>query len=201
MGKDDFLKLLTTQLRYQDPMNPMQGGEFATQLAQFSSLEQLTNINTSLTQGLDANYLLSQVIGNSLSANLIGNQVRATSDTFNYSGSGDVKLGYTLPGNSSAVSVKIYDKNDNLVRTLTNPGNSSGDNSFSWDGKDNLGNTVASGKYKFSVDAKDGDGAAMKTTQFIYGTVSAVRFKSDGTFFVVDGDEVSLANILEILKG
>jgi len=201
LGKDDFLKLLTTQLRYQDPMNPMQGAEFATQLAQFSSLEQLTNINTNLTQGLDANYLLSQVIGNSMSAALIGNQVRATADTFTYDGSGDARLGYTLPGNSDNVSVKIYNEKGILIRTLTNVGMNKGDTSFAWDGKDNLGNTVAAGKYKFSVDARDGKGATMETNQFIYGTISAVRFKSDGTFFVIGGAEISLASILEILKG
>jgi len=66
LGKDDFLKMLVQQLRYQDPLNPMKGDEFATQLAQFSSVEQLNNINTSLTDSLNANYMLTQAINNGL---------------------------------------------------------------------------------------------------------------------------------------
>ena len=200
LGKDDFLKLLTTQLRYQDPLNPMEGTEFATQLAQFSSVEQLTNINSTLSQNLDAMYTLSQVVGNSMSASLIGNQVRATSDKFAYGGDGSVKLGYTLPEASDAVTVQVYNQNGALVRTFLNPGNASGDNTITWDGKDSLGNAVAAGNYTFKVDARDEKGTALKASQYIYGVVSGVRFKSDGTYFVVDGAEVSIGDILEIIK-
>ena len=66
LGKDDFLNLLVTQMQNQDPLDPMQGTDFAAQLAQFSSLEQLTDINTNLQQSLQASELLSGSINKQL---------------------------------------------------------------------------------------------------------------------------------------
>ena len=73
LGKEDFLKLLMTQLQYQDPLNPMDNQDFMAELAQFSSLEQLQNVNSNL----QANFLLTQSLNNSLATNLIGKRVIA----------------------------------------------------------------------------------------------------------------------------
>ena len=201
LGKDDFLNLLITQMKNQDPLDPMQGTEFASQLAQFSSLEQLTNINTNLQSSLSANAVLSSSINNALAATFIGKEVRASSSTFQYNNAGPVKVGYTLPQDVTAVSVKIYDASGNLVKTMSG-GTGSGDNTVSWDGTNDAGQTVASGTYSFQVDATDSTGGTIATTAtYMFGTVSGVRFKSDGTVFVIDGAEVSLANILEIMQG
>src|SRR5437763_9799598 len=100
MGKDEFMKLLITQMKNQDPMNPMQGDQMASQLAQFSSLEQLTNINETLTgQAGSQSVLLGALqtgsaigtIGHTVVA--AGNQLQlgnggATSVTANVSGVG-----------------------------------------------------------------------------------------------------------------
>ncbi len=200
MGKDDFLKMLVMQLRYQDPMNPLNGTEFAAQLAQFSSVEQLTNINDQLKASLAADSSMTASINNALATTFIGKGVRATTDTFQYGGSGDVKIGYTLPQQASAVTVKVYDGQGNLVRTMANTAGSSGDNVLTWDGKDDSGLTLGTGTYKFTVEAKDAQGADIQSSPFIEGTVSGVRFKSSGTVFVIDGVEVSIANVLEIMQ-
>jgi flagellar basal-body rod modification protein FlgD len=188
-------------LRYQDPMDPMKGTEFAAQLAQFSSVEQLSNINSNIMQSIDANYLMSQSINNALAATFVGKDVRATGDTFQYSGSGESRLGYSLPSAADSGTVKIYDESGNLVRTMAITGKTSGDNTFTWDGKDDADRQLAAGKYKFTVDAKDVNGNSITPTLFITGTVSGVRFKADGTVFVVDGMEVKLSDILEIMGG
>jgi flagellar basal-body rod modification protein FlgD len=201
LGKDDFLKLLLTQLRYQDPLNPLEGTEFATQLAQFSSVEQLSNINTNLTQSLDATQILSQSIGNALSATLIGKEVKASSEQFAYGGTGDVRLGYTLGGAADKVSVRVVDSYGVTVRTLTNGGGVEGDNEVLWNGKNEQGVAVAAGQYKLVVQASDADGNSVTTTPFLFGHVSAVRFKATGTVFVVDGMEVPISKILEVLNG
>ena len=198
LGEDDFLKLLTMQMQYQDPMNPMSGTEFASQLAQFSSVEQLTNINTELGQSITANSVLTQSINNDLAATFIGKDVRATTNSFQYSGTGAAKLGYNLPSAADTVTVGITDSAGNVVKTIQGAPTGNGDQSFAWDGTDNSGNQAGAGTYKFSVQATDSSGASITPSPFIYGTVSGVRFKSDGTVFVVDGMEVPLSDILEI---
>jgi len=199
LGKDDFLKLLTMQLKNQDPLNPMDGTQFASQLAQFSSVEQLSNINTTLQQSIDANYLLSQSINNALAATFVGKDVRASGDTVHFDGT-PTELGYTLPSAAETVTVTIRDASGAVVRTMTSAGREEGDNTLTWDGKDDDGVTLGAGQYTFSVSAKDSNGASLTATTFFKGRVSGVRFKSDGTVFVVDGTEVKLSSILEILE-
>jgi flagellar basal-body rod modification protein FlgD len=201
LGKDDFLKLLITQLRYQDPLEPMKGTEFAAQLAQFSSVEQLSNINTNLTQTLATNQLMTQSIGNSLAATMIGKGVKASANEFQFTGTGSAQLGYTLPVAAAEVSVRVYDSTGTLVRTITNAGTDKGDSTVVWDGTNESGQTMAEGKYTFKVDAQDSSKAALTATPFLYGTISAVRFTSAGTMFVVDGVEIPVSQILELLNG
>jgi flagellar basal-body rod modification protein FlgD len=200
LGKDDFLSLLITQMQNQDPLDPMKGTEFASQLAQFSSLEQLTNINTNLGQSLAAQGTLSSSISNALAATFIGKDVRATADTFQYSAPANVKLGYSLSAPADSVVVKVYDSAGNVVRTM-NGTKDTGDNSITWDGTNDSGQSVGAGTYTFKVQAADSGGSKYDATTFLFGKVSGVRFKSDGTVFVIDGVEISIANILEIMQG
>ncbi len=72
LGKDDFLRLLTVQLRYQDPINPVQDQEFVAQLAQFSSLEQMQNLNTTMSEMMKAQQQLT-ALGQAM--NMLGKQV------------------------------------------------------------------------------------------------------------------------------
>lgn len=201
MGKDDFLKLLITQMQNQDPLNPMSGSDYAAQLAQFSSVEQLSNINASLNQNLQQNQLLTQAIGNSLAATLIGKDIRATGSSFAYTGDKSVKLGYTLPSDAQSVKVDVYNSAGAHVRTLTGTRTTTGDNMLTWDGRDDNGTNVAAGSYKFKVTALDTKGADMSTTSYFYGSIAGVRYKSDGAYFLINGAEVSLSDVLEILQG
>jgi len=98
LGKDDFLKLLITQLNYQDPMNPIQSTEFASQLAQFSSVEQLYNINSNLLKSIDASYATNRSITNALVANLIGKRVTVYGDSLRLESEKGVEFGYELKG-------------------------------------------------------------------------------------------------------
>jgi flagellar basal-body rod modification protein FlgD len=201
LGKDDFLNLLIVQLRNQDPLDPMKGTEFATQLAQFSSLEQLTNINTNLTESVTTNQLMAQSIGNSLAATMIGKSVKASSNTFMVTATGDSRLGYTLARDAASVTIKISDATGLRVRTITIDGAKQGDGTYSWDGLNDTGNRVAAGTYTFTVEGADSAGVAVSATTSLSGLVSAIRFTANGTVFVVDGVEIPLSQIIEILNG
>lgn len=205
LGKDDFLKLLVQQLRYQDPMNPMKGAEFASQLAEFSSVEQLHNISNALVESINANFILTQAINNGLAAGFVGKDVRASGNTFNLSNDGNqqsrVRLGYSLASAASTVEIKIKNEQGEVVRTIRGAGSAKGDNTFEWDGRDDNGVMLPEGKYSFAVEAKDGNNNAVGSSPFVFGKVSAVRFTAEGTKFVINGQEIFLGDILEILNG
>lgn len=199
LGKDDFMKLLIQQMKHQDPMNPMDGTQFAAQLAQFSSLEQLQNLNTSMTNSINANFMLTQSINNTLSSTLIGKAVKIGGSDLNYTGQDSVQMGYKLPANASSVEVNIYDANGQLVKTISDLPKSLGDNKLSWDFTDNNGNKVQEGSYTFEVKAKDLSGEDITTTSYKYGLVSGIRFTDSGTKLVVDNSEYNFSDILEVI--
>ncbi|PIQ09856.1 MAG: flagellar hook capping protein [Ignavibacteriales bacterium CG18_big_fil_WC_8_21_14_2_50_31_20] len=200
MDKDAFLSLMIAQLQNQDPMNPMDGTEYAAQLAQFTSLEQLTNLNTSMNKSIDANYYLTQSINNTLTATLIGNDVKLASPSLQNVGQDSVSIGYKLPSDSSNVKISIYNESGALIRTIEQENISGGDHKLSWDFSDNNGTKVPKGKYTFKVTATDNKGDDLVVSTYGVGTIDAVRFSENGTTLVVDGVEYNLSDIMEILN-
>lgn len=200
MDKDAFLELMLAQLKNQDPLNPMDGTEYASQLAQFSSLEQLTNLNDSVNQSIDANYYLTQSINNTLTATLIGNDVKLASPVLQNVGQESVDLGYNLTSDASKVNIEIYNENGALIKTITQENISSGDHKLSWDFSDNNGNKMPNGKYTYKVTGVDGSGNDFTASTYGVGTIDGVKFTENGTTLIVDGIEYSLADVLEILN-
>ena len=202
LDKDSFLKLMIAQLKNQDPLNPMDGTEYASQLAEFSSLEQLTNLNDSVTESMEANYYLTQSVNNTLIATLIGNDVKVSGNSINYSGQDSIELSYNLPNYAGKAQVSIYDSNGKLVRTLDNIPMKQGENKLSWDFTDNNGAKVQAGKYTAKIEAYDiSTEAQMSVSLFKYGTIEGVRFGEQGTVLVVDSGEYQLSDIIEIIRG
>ncbi len=200
LGENDFLTLLITQMKNQDPMSPMDGTKFASQLAQFSSLQQLQNLNSSMNNSISANYALAQSINNTMSATLIGKDVKISGQNITYSGQNTIQLGYNLPADASAVSVKVYDSNGTLVRTIDGLPTGTGDNRTSWDFTDDNGNKVQQGNYTFEIDAKTTNGKDMTSDSFKYGTITGVKYTSSGTKLLVDNAEYNLSDISEIVN-
>lgn len=200
LGKDDFMKLMLAQLKNQDPLSPMEGSEFAAQLAQFSSLEQLSNLNTLTAQSIDANYYLTQSINNTMTATLIGKDVKLNGNSMNVKGDDGMTIGYKLPSSASSVTVKVYNESGVLVKTFESDGLSSGDHKLFWDFYDNSGNKVPDGKYSFSVEATSVSGNNLVTEQFIWGRINGVKFSESGTKLLVGNNEYMLSDILEIIN-
>jgi flagellar basal-body rod modification protein FlgD len=199
VNKDDFLKLLIAQMKNQDPLNPMDGTQYVAELAQFSSLEQLQNMNDNMTSSINANYTLTQSINNTLAANLIGKDVKVTANNVTYSGQSSDTIGYTLPSAASNVTLTITNSGGAVVRTISGLPTSSGDNQLSWDFTDDNGSKLPEGTYSFSVDATDSTGTSLNTSLYKLGTVQGVNYGSSGTTFTIDGSQYNLSDVLGIL--
>ena len=200
LGKDDFLKLMIAQLKNQDPMNPMDGTAYSAQLAQFSSLEQLTNLNNNMTQSMETNTTLTQSINNTMVATLIGKDVRVSGSNLTLAGQSEITFDYNLPQTAASVTVSIYNSSGSVVKKITSAPNSLGDNKLSWDLSDNNGTKLSKGSYTYKVEAVDSNGKSITTTPYQEGTITGVRYTDSGTVILVDGAEYSISSIAEILN-
>ena len=198
--KDQFLKLLTFQLKSQNPMKPYDNQEFAAQLAQFTQLEQLSDIKSLMEEQNKSNNILSRNISNSALPGMLGKVAKAYTENFQLESGKSVELGLTINTPQTDGKITIYDSNGNIVRSLdmdkTKLGR--GDQTLSWDGKDDNGNSLPSGNYTFFADLVDSNGQITEGKTFTSGVIDAVRFKSEGTVLVVGGFEVPLENVTDI---
>jgi len=199
LGKDDFLKLMIAQLKNQDPLNPMDGTEYAAQLAQFSSLEQLTNLNSYLKQSIDENYMLTQSINNTMLANLIGKEVKVNSKDLQVNGQESLSIGYELPEGVKSVKVNIYNQYGTLIKSLE-ASNKKGSNKLLWDLTDNNGEKVINGDYKFEVVASDYNDNAVNVTSYVLGLIDGIKYSENGTLLIINGAQYSVGDILEIIN-
>jgi flagellar basal-body rod modification protein FlgD len=196
LGKDAFLKLFVTQLRYQDPLSPMDNTQFIAQLAQFSSLEQLNNISTQLQDLL----LFQNSLQNTATTNLIGKQVKIPENEIYLKENGEVS--YTIQEDVSKVKISIYDSGGGLVKEVNLGQQTSGEKSYVWDGTDNSGNRVPEGHYQVKVDALDDSGNPVNVSTAVYGTVTGITFDNNITYLIIDDSlKIQLSEIQEIKGG
>jgi flagellar basal-body rod modification protein FlgD len=198
MGKEDFLKLLTTQLQYQDPMSPADPKDFVAQLSQFSSLEQLINLNTAMGNLSTSftNLQSSQQMTQGLS--LLGKTVKAQGNIFTVN-SGEVgEISYVLGGAASKVTVSISDSSGKVVRTLDVGSQAAGEHQISWDGKDSNGIQVADGTYSFRVNALDSKGNPVTNACLVSGVVEEVIQDSGTVYLKINGRLTTLNNVISI---
>jgi flagellar basal-body rod modification protein FlgD len=191
VNKDDFFKMLVAQLKNQDPMKPLDATAFTAQLAQFSSLEKLENINSTLTN------LLGQQdsFNRTESAQLVGKYVVANGNqagSFTAAGK-PVELGYDLPADAKQVLITIYDDQGRAVDMIQKSDQSTGVNKVVWQN-----GSARKGSFTFQVAAFDGKGSNLNATAVVEGIVSKVNFHGGKVYATVNNKEVGIEQILSV---
>lgn len=195
LGKQDFLNLLVSQLANQDPLNPMDNQQFASQLAQFSSLEQMTNIQSLLEDGLSGDQSLAGAMQGGLAAELIGRRVTVLDDRVSLE-NGAATLRWESDGSPASIEVTVTNELGVAVShfTIDEPA----DGSYQWNGTDDSGAELPAGTYTVSMVAQDAAGAELAVRPLWQGLVDTVRFRQGVPWLVGDGLEFSLGQVSEV---
>lgn len=193
LGKQDFLTLLVAQLQNQDPLNPSDPTEFTAQLAQFSSLEQLFNLNKSMD-----NLVTSNANSDKLSTlNTIGKEVVYQDGSFDFTGE-PVKLGYKLDGQASEVTLALQ-LDGATVATLKGVDLAEGNHFLTWDGMTDSGQAAAHGNYKIVIQAKAAEGESVAASPLIRSEVTGVDLDGEfGGVLITKAGKVEFNTILGV---
>ena len=184
---DQFLLLLTTQLKNQDPLSPMDSTEFTNQLVSFSQVEQQIKTNQSLAQLVK----LTNTSQTTLGLSYIGLNVDMQGNQFEYPGSGSTSMAYNLPTEAAISTVSVLDASGNTVYTQ-NGDVTAGKHLFVWDGSDNQNGGVApAGTYRLRVSALDKDQKNIGVGTIVPGYVSGIMTADDGTINLIIGRQTT----------
>ncbi len=197
LGKNEFLQLLVAQLQNQDPINPMEGTEFATQLAQFNSVEQLINMNSGIQNLTQMQEVMSNGLNNSLASSLAGKSVKVLGNQISTAENGTTDISFRINRLASDVELTVRDLNGTVMHTDTLKNLGAGDHDWSWNGKTDDGRKVPEGVYTVEIKAKNGD-QNIAALPFMEGEVEKVRFTGEGVKLLVNGVLVSLGDVEEI---
>lgn len=195
LGKDAFMKLMLTQMKYQDPTNPMQSHEMAAQLAQFSSLEQLSNMNSTL----DAMRTQASPQTNYQALALIGKTVSGDSSKLNRV-AGDTKHGisFELLGDAASVKVTVKDSAGNIVRKLDFGPMKKGRSSVEWNGVKEDGMAARPGEYRISVEGQSKTGGKVFARTAFGGRITGLNFTNEGPVLMVGSQSIKLSDVKKI---
>jgi flagellar basal-body rod modification protein FlgD len=193
LGKDDFLKLLITQLQNQDPLNPLDQNQFLAQTAQFSSLEQLQNLNAGIGD------LKTAMTGSSFAqaAALLGKTVMSASSSTTFDGATPVSLPFAVDSPASQVNVDVLGADGSIIRRLTVGNVPAGASAVTWDGLDSQGGAATPGTYTYRVSAAGVTGGAQPIAAAAQGVVSGVTLLGSQVMYRVGNLLVSQSDIVD----
>ncbi len=193
LGKDTFLTLLVAQMENQDPLDPMEGTEFTAQLAQYSSLEQLYNVNDNLITISDGQTGLS----NYSALNFMGKEIYVDGNDLTLEQGSATSGGFAIDSDADC-TVNILDANGQQVRSLLLEDLTAGTHGFDWDGLDESGNALTDGAYTFEVKAVGEDGETLSVDTYTSGTVDRVSLEDDTPMLYVGDISVTISDVKEI---
>jgi len=195
LGKEDFLKLLVAQLRNQDPMSPMDGSEFAAQLAQFSTVEQLIEIGSKLdgqAGSIAESALTTQTM---LGSSLIGRDVLLKGATLASNGEDPPRIAIDLDGAADQVVVEVLGDDGKVIATREFSDQPGGRGVLTLDGID-----LDAGSYNYQVTATTKDGSVVGAEGYTIGQVEGMSFVGGRVTLRIDGVLVPMVDILEVIS-
>ncbi len=207
LGKEDFLMLLVTQLKFQDPLNPMENTEFIAQLAQFSALESSNNVekavnklDESFQNTVAAQQYSAQALNNAAAISLIGKEVRLRQTDIHWLGkTGETETIHIHLGNNNSAAVQILNSKGEVIRTLE-ANNKDRENSATvvWDGTTDMGKTAEPGTYTIHIV---GEEEKPELYAFVEDVVDGVRFSPQGALVKISGKELAIGYVLDVSSG
>lgn len=181
LGQDEFLKLMTAQLKNQDPFEPMDNGEFLSQIAQFGTVNGITELQESFS-GFATSMQSNQALQ---ATSIIGHGVLAETDTGQLTNTGIMQGAVELSGYSSNVAVNVYDRTGLVINRIDLGEQLSGTVPFSWDGTTFNGSRAAPGEYRMEVEVVEGAQSYVYPT-LLYGNVNSLNLGQAGEEMQVD---------------
>lgn len=196
LGQEEFLELMITQLKNQDPFAPMENGDFIAQMAQFSSVTGLAELQNSfekLATSLESNQALQ-------ASSLVGRTVMVPSQIATLTGEGSVSGAVDLPSSSGAVTLTVMDSAGQIIRKIPLGAHGAGEVYFNWDGLNDSAKAMPSGHYYLSATADvNGETSALNT--YVNASVESVTMNKGSNSLslnLTDGNVVNLSSIREI---
>jgi flagellar basal-body rod modification protein FlgD len=170
LGQEDFLKLMTAQLSNQDPFQPQSNDQMIAQMAQFSTVSGITQLNATMTG------MASQIADNRIAtaANFIGKTVLVPGNVAMADDTGAISGAVDLPNSVTDLNIQITKENGELVKTINLGANSAGLIGFSWDGLNDRGTTVGQPRYKVKATMMTG-GTQTEANTGVYGPITEAQ--------------------------
>ena len=193
LGRDAFLKMLIAQLQNQDPLNPMEGADFSAQLAQFSSLEQLFNVNDNLET-------ISASVGGEGKDNVldyIGKEVRIEDNTLTLR-DGEMLGGLFTLEESAEIMISVYDDMGREIVALYPGQMAAATHQVEWNGYDRTGAVAPDGTYRFELAAIEANGVYMPVKTAAIGLVTGVSYANGTPYLEVDGHLVDPTTVVTV---
>jgi flagellar basal-body rod modification protein FlgD len=176
LGKNEFMELMLAQLKNQNPLEPQDNGEFISQLAQFSSLEEMQKLSGTV-EDVVGQFRSTQALQASA---MVGKTVLAPSEVGILGAKGEISGNIEVPASTGGVRLSIQSPNGELVRQIDLGSSSAGVKAFSWDGKDGNGNSLPAGPYQIVAEASYPQGSVQLPT-LVSANVDSVSLGKGGS--------------------
>jgi flagellar basal-body rod modification protein FlgD len=182
LGQADFMRLMTEQLKHQDPLKPLSNSEFIGQLAQFSTVQGISDLNT-VVKGFGDALTGDQVLKG---ASLVGHAVLIPSEKLALAASGNA-TGVVMAPSPGTTRVEITDATGVVVKKIEIDVEAKGEMSFAWDGLNAKGERMPAGTYSIKATHTDTSGTATALNTYVDSTVESVTIGSDGLYLNLPG--------------